>query len=144
MKKFYHDSAIARILLRLSECYTITLGPFVFSMLKEIPVTVCRHEATHVAQWCEYTFAAGAIYLFAIWALNAPLWGVLAVPFVWYCIYVAEWLIRLVFALIGRKSFRDAYANISFEREARTNEQHFDYLEYRHYFANVKFLTPWR
>jgi len=50
--------------------------------------------------------------------------------YIWYLI---EWLIKLLF-------FKDAYRNISFEREAYYNEYDLNYLKSRKHYAWVKFI----
>lgn len=51
-----------------------------------------------------------------------------------YLIYFFEWL----FNLIKYKNFKDAYKNISFEKEAKSNEENNNYL------ANRKLFAMWR
>lgn len=53
-----------------------------------------------------------------------------------YVWYVIEWLIRL-FAFKGRKY---AYRNISFEREAYSNDKNLTYLQTRERFAFIKYM----
>ena len=75
-----------------------------------------RHESIHTAQVKEM------LYLF------------------FYLWYGVEWLIR--FVGYGFKAEK-AYRNISFEREAYTNEGNLDYLKNRRLFAWLKyFFTP--
>lgn len=54
--------------------------------------------------------------------------------FVWYAV---EWIVRL----IQYGNTRLAYCNISFEREAKTNETNVDYLENRPTFNFLEYLT---
>lgn len=58
----------------------------------------------------------------------------LYVPF--YMWYLIEWIVRLV----QYRNAREAYRNISFEREAYANEDNFTYLETRKRFAFVKYM----
>lgn len=51
-----------------------------------------------------------------------------------YLWYIVEWLIRL--CIQGR----DAYHNISFEREARANQYNNDYLATRRAWAWIKYI----
>ncbi len=51
-----------------------------------------------------------------------------------YIAYVLEWLIKLLF--YGKK----AYRNISFEREAYTNERKVGYLDNRPFYAFLKYI----
>lgn len=55
------------------------------------------------------------------------------IPF--FIIYLAEFLCRL----IQYKKWRLAYRNISFEREAYTNEKDFEYLGSRSFWAFLKY-----
>lgn len=70
------------------------------------------HEFIHILQWKE------------LWYIGFLLW------------YVIEWVIRL----IQYKNFRDAYRNISFEREAYDNEKNIVYLEERPDFNWIEYL----
>lgn len=55
----------------------------------------------------------------------------LIIPFyIWYFI---EWLIKLIF-------FKNAYNNISFEREAYLNDKNYNYLKTRKHYAWIKFI----
>lgn len=58
----------------------------------------------------------------------------LIVPF--YLLYVFEWLVRSIMYFDTYK----AYQNISFEREAYTNEKNLDYLSNRSVFSFIKYL----
>jgi hypothetical protein len=76
---------------------------------------VVNHENIHVAQMKD----------FCKWL---PIGGTL-----FYITYVLEWLIRLF--IHGPKN---AYSNISFEREAKQNERNMNYKNERDRFANFK------
>lgn len=54
-----------------------------------------------------------------------------------YLWYVMEWGIRLV----QYRNARQAYYNISFEREAYDNQRKKDYLKRRKWFASFSYLT---
>lgn len=54
--------------------------------------------------------------------------------FIWY-------LLEYCFRLIQYKNVNLAYRNISFEREAYTNESNFDYLKSRSSFRFLKYVT---
>lgn len=69
-----------------------------------------RHETIHTKQMKELLF----------------------IPF--YILYVIEWLVKLLF--YGKQ----AYRNISFEREAYSNEYDLNYLGNRKRFAFVKYI----
>jgi hypothetical protein len=53
-----------------------------------------------------------------------------------YLFYVTEWLVRL----IRYRNSRLAYYNISFEREAYSNDRNLDYLKERKLFSSFKYL----
>ncbi len=53
-----------------------------------------------------------------------------------YILYISEWLLRTLFYL---DSYR-AYQNISFEREAYTNEKNLDYPENRKAFGFLRYF----
>lgn len=53
-----------------------------------------------------------------------------------YVFYVLEWLIRF----IGCMNYYRAYENISFEREAYSNDRNLDYLKTRRHFAFLKYI----
>lgn len=92
----------------------INLFGFIFARREYAPLNkkVVNHELIHTAQIRELVFI-----FFYIW-------------------YGLEWLVRL----IQYKSFLDAYYNISFEREAYTNEVNLSYLNTRKRFSFIKYL----
>lgn len=73
---------------------------------------VINHERIHTAQQRELLF----------------------VPF--YLLYVMEWLVRL----LQYRNRKDAYMNISFEREAYAHGHDLTYLSTRRLFAWLKYL----
>ena len=91
-----------------------TFFPFVFlSDKKDKAHTVLlNHERIHIRQQLELL-----IVLFFIW-------------------YGIEFLVRW----IQYKNRREAYYNISFEREAYTNEKDLDYLKKRSFWNFLKYL----
>lgn len=94
----------------------ITLWPFI--ILRErynVPNAnyskrIVNHESIHIKQQEE----------------------LLVIPF--YILYVTEWFIKLFF--YGK----EAYYNISFEREAYANENDYEYLKNRRFWAWLKYL----
>lgn len=60
----------------------------------------------------------------------------LVIPF--YIWYVTEYLIGLAIY----KNKKEAYYNISFEREAYSNESKFNYLNHRPFWNFAKYLYP--
>lgn len=92
----------------------ITLFPFIFLLRKEDKrnAILVNHERIHIRQQLE----------------------LLVLPFfIWYAF---EFLIRL----LQYKNRREAYRNISFEREAYKNEKDLDYLKQRSFWRFLKFV----
>lgn len=92
----------------------ITLFPFIFvreAKLMQHPLLL-NHERIHLRQQAE----------------------LLIIPF--YIWYVLEYLIRL----FHYKDKKKAYRNISFEREAYTNEVNLDYSKTRKFWNFIKYL----
>lgn len=89
-----------------------TVFPFVFLLNKKDKVNrvVLNHEKIHIRQQVELL-----VVFF----------------FVWYGI---EFLVRMV----QYKNKREAYYNISFEREAYANEKDLDYLKKRSFWSFLK------
>ena len=90
----------------------ITLFPFIFLLRKEDKrnKVLINHEKIHIRQQLE----------------------LLVIPFfIWYGL---EFLVRL----FQYKNRREAYRNISFEREAYNNEKDLDYLKKRSFGSFLK------
>lgn len=91
----------------------IAVFPFIFvSNKNHISPTFLNHERIHLRQQLE----------------------LLILPF--YVWYVLEYLLRLM----QYKNHHLAYCNISFEREAYTNELSLAYLKNRRFWSFLKFL----
>lgn len=92
----------------------LTMYPFVFLKSKHLKgdTVLLNHEKIHLKQQLE----------------------LLIFPF--YVVYVMEFLFRLV----QFRQWRTAYRNISFEREAYTNENRLDYLKTRPTWAFLKYI----
>ncbi|MGC1516907.1 MAG: hypothetical protein WA810_15140 [Maribacter sp.] len=92
----------------------LSLWPFIFlkngNLRKD--ATLINHEKIHLRQQQE----------------------LLILPF--YVLYIGEWAIRTLWYM---DSYR-AYQNISFEREAYTQEAQMDYLSNRKAFSFIKYL----
>ncbi len=90
------------------------LFPFIFLKYKldKKNITLINHEKIHLRQQIE----------------------LLLLPFL-FC-YFLEFIIRI----IQYKKLDKAYRNISFEREAYTNEQKMNYLKNRKFFSFVNYL----
>jgi hypothetical protein len=91
----------------------IAIYPFILLKSKDLlsNVYIINHEKIHLRQQLE----------------------LLILPF--YLIYFIEYLI----GRIGGKNHFDAYMNISFEKEAFTNEKNLNYLKERKFFDFVKY-----
>ena len=92
----------------------LAIFPFVFLKHQSLKMDniLINHEKIHLRQQME----------------------LLIIPF--YCVYVIEFLIRL---LIYRK-WKTAYRNISFEREAYSNEKDLNYLKSRPFWKFLGYL----
>ena len=91
----------------------MTVWPFLF-IRKGVKVSdkLIRHEEIHATQQKEML-----IVFFYVW-------------------YVMEWLVRCLMYC----NMKAAYKNVSFEREAKTNETNAAYLEERRLFSWVKYI----
>lgn len=138
MKRIYYESRIAEILLFFSSCETITVGPWVFTKMKEeeVPQEVRNHECTHVRQWAEMSLLVGLLLLMGVLAFGVSAWWLLAAPLAYYLWYGVEYLVRLCLLRDGRK----AYRAVSFEQEAYGHEVDAGYNENAGYFAWVKYI----
>ena len=99
---------------------------FVKNNAKIDDVTI-NHESIHSRQFVEL------MVLFAVATVFIRWWLPVFAPFAFYVWYIVEWLIRLL-----KKG--NAYRNISFEREAYTNENDVEYLSNRKHFAFMNYL----
>lgn len=91
----------------------ITIYPYIILRDKNIGKKSARlinHESIHIKQQEE----------------------LLVVPF--YVLYVLEWLVKSIIY----RSFKKAYYNISFEREAYSNQRKWTYLDKRKNYAWLK------
>ena len=86
-----------------------------------------NHERIHSRQFVEL------MVLFAVATVFIRWWLPVFAPFAFYVWYIVEWLIRLL-----KKG--NAYRNISFEREAYTNQGDFSYLSGRNWFNFLKYI----
>lgn len=146
MKKVVYDSRVAKVLLCLSNCHTIMLGGFVFSTLKEEEMAQAtrNHECVHARQWIEMTVLCGILVLVPVLAFGVSAWWMLLSGLVFYVWYVLEWAYKgLVYWALGDEwgcEKSSAYANVSFEREARFAAYNSNYLENAGYFGWLKEL----
>jgi hypothetical protein len=94
----------------------IMLFGVVFYKGSKLTQTQYNHEFYHMMQWRDVTTIV-AVPLVFISAMFGWFW-LLAIPLIYYVIYILEWLIRLVIV----KDAIEAYKSISFERDAREYE----------------------
>ena len=102
------------ILVRKEYEYTLTNNKY-----RKIICKTINHENIHTEQIKDF----GIIFKFF------PALQILFGGLVFYLIYVLEWLIHL---LINKP--KEAYRNISFEKEAHDHEEDFNYVENRKHF----------
>lgn len=91
----------------------LTVFPFVFLLNKKdkVNLALLNHEKIHIRQQMEFL-----VVFFFIW-------------------YGIEFLVRW----LQYKNRREAYVNISFEREAYANEKDLDYLKKRSFWNFLKY-----
>ena len=93
----------------------ITIYPFVLlkSKVLKLNIVLVNHEKIHLKQQLE----------------------LLIIPFyVFYCV-------EFIFRLIQYRKWYTAYTNISFEREAYTNQNDQDYLKSRSFWGFLKYIN---
>lgn len=90
----------------------INMFGIIFTRKNELSERTIRHEAIHTAQIREMLFI-----FFYVW-------------------YGVEWLVRL----IQYQNAKEAYKNISFEREAYANDNMINYLTERKQFSFINHL----
>lgn len=136
MKKIVYNTLVARHIL-LPGYSTITIAAWVLTKYKdekEMPQYVRNHEAIHIRQWAECMISSCLIILALMLFADLSAWWLLLSIGMFYILYVLEWLLKLLF--YGK----EAYRNLSFEREAYSNQLNGDYLancgyfEWLHYF----------
>ena len=106
------NSRIPKLLSIFIDVYAITLYPFIF-VKDGSNATTNNHERIHLAQQKE------------LWIIG------------FYILYVYEWLRNII---SGMNNF-DAYMNISFEREAYSNQKNLTYLQTRDTMSWKKYKT---
>jgi hypothetical protein len=108
-----HNKILVDI-LTLNFANAITLFPFIFIKYKSYKENqiLINHERIHIKQQIE----------------------LLIIPF--YLIYLLDFAIKY----LKFKSKKKAYLNISFEREAYSNQNDFDYIKKRKFWAFIKYI----
>lgn len=96
---------------------------------------VVRHESIHTYQIIEVMLSFLPISLFI--GIVTKIWiGILLFIFSYYLLYFIEYFIRMFMY----HTLREAYRNISFEREAYNNEKDLEYLKNRKFFSWLKYI----
>ena len=113
------------------------LWPFIFvrnSAASHYNTVANNHEHIHAEQQKEMLIVGFALALIGF-VFGLGWWALLFVPiFLWW--YILEWLIRIPI----EGSSRQAYRNISFEREAYANEKDLAYLGRRNHFIWLTYM----
>ena len=113
------------------------LWPFIFvrnSAASHYNTVANNHEQIHARQQKEMLIVGFALALIGF-VFGLGWWALLFVPiFLWW--YILEWLIRIPI----EGSSRQAYRNISFEREAYANEKDLAYLGRRKHFIWLTYM----
>jgi len=91
-----------------------------------------NHESVHSRQYVEVGILSLILLMPLVFNGLWWLWLILSV-FAFYILYVIEWFVRLFMK-------GNAYRNISFEREAYSNEKNLSYLDNRKLFAWIKYI----
>lgn len=131
MTKIYYNNWLAKLIL-WDDYSTIMLFGFILTKRKSLSEKTLNHEAIHVTQYKE-CFVLGLI-LMTLSGLFIPAWWLVLVPlFLYYLMYVIEWIARLFKG--------NAYRNISFEREAYGNQDNLGYLKSRKVFASFRYYN---
>lgn len=135
MKKVFYNSIIAKTIL-FKNYSTITLAAWVFTIYdkKETTQHLINHECIHAKQWIECAVASGIIIWMLIIIYNISTWWMLLSFLMFYLLYLLEVFIK--FFIYGK----NAYKNLSFEREAKLAEKDNSYLENSGYFEWIKFI----
>lgn len=115
----YSDKFLDRISI-LMKIGGITLWPYIVlrerynssDYYKRLGERIINHESIHIKQQGE----------------------LLVVGF--YALYILEFIVRFILYFNKTK----AYQNLSFEREAKTNEENLDYIKTRKFWAWIKYL----
>lgn len=101
--------------LPLKDYVAINLFGIIFARKEFKPISRVteNHERIHTVQMRELLFI-----FFYLW-------------------YMIEWIVRL----IQYRNSKEAYLNISFEREAHKNQSDLGYLKVRKHYQNLKYLS---
>lgn len=138
--KVIYESKLAKLFL-FKGYSTITVGCFVFTKQSKEEMTekTLNHESIHIRQWSEVSIASTLFFTLLTLFANFPIAWILISPAIYYLLYMAEYLCRLIRCLSIENSPHSAYRSISFEREAYGNECISSYLDTRPFFEFIKY-----
>lgn len=128
MKTIFYNNPIAHLFL-FPGYDTIMLFGFILTKNRTLSAQTITHERIHVRQWLECSLLAVPLMLLS-W------WFAVSAPFLYYIVYLVEYLVRLVV----KRNASEAYRDISFEREAYRNQRDGSYLNRRLPFGFIKYL----
>lgn len=154
-KKVFYNSKFAKFFLPAGYS-TITLGCFIFTKYSKHCIEqnskIINHENIHVEQWLEHTvsyYSLITLYYFVnclitnIININHLCWYLLPSIFIYYIIYIFEFLVNYLYYLLpnsklypNKPTWYNAYKKISFELEAYNNQLNENYLKSRKIFAS--------
>lgn len=131
----FTNNWLAKLIL-LPRYHTIMLFGMIFSKLDTIDPIVLNHENIHRMQWLECALLA------LVFAVPLALAGHFAVAILlclsfFYLLYGFEYLVSAIAHLFVKEDNKQCceYRSVSFEQEARYNEDNLDYLSYRRSFS---------
>lgn len=138
MKTIYYNHRLAKLIL-FSGYHTIMLFGFILTKLSKLTPSTVRHEETHQRQYVECMILSLSVALPLCWFVSW--WFILFIPTFYYLLYLDEWLVSFAYHLVAdwKKGLTEinhmAYKSISFEREAKMNQESKYYLNERKPFA---------
>jgi hypothetical protein len=117
----------------------ISIFPFIFARNDAHKLTDVdeNHEKIHLRQQLEVMIAYTAIIACLVMFAGLSTWFFLSIPFIYYILYVLEYIIRVMLY----ENQKEGYRNISHEQEAYNNEDNLEYRKHRKLFSWVKYLT---
>jgi len=125
-------------LFSLGNALAITVCPFVFYLNKNVKANVItrNHESIHIRQQMECAVVGMLLGAFT-GALFHVMWLILPGALLFYALYFAEFIFRL----IQYGNTHTAYREISFEREAYMNANLTSYIYLRKPFSWIKYIS---
>lgn len=117
---------------------TINIFGILFTKTENISDKTINHEKIHSEQIFEMGVVGVAVAAIFVLLFGFPFWSLLCGASFFYIWYVMEF----VYLLSIHKDWMLSYYNISLEKEAYDNENDFDYLNKRDFFAWFKMQKP--